>query len=452
MITRRNLLRSAAGAAATAAGGAALAGCTRGNSDPNHITLWGVSGDAKDQQAKIIKNFTKKHPDVTVDAKDVPSNGKQGDATPVITAVRAGTAPDLWFMDGFAGAQYAALGLIEPIDDLVAEYESPKFLDQWIPFTVTQLKYKGKTYGLPLSTDTRGLVYNKTMIRKAGFDPDELDMSNKPITIDRIKEMNEKITKKDKQGNYLQMGFVPWHGQGSGYTWSMGTDAQYFDADSCKIDMTSESVQKAYRLLYDFRRKKGYDRIDAFLTSYEPANAPPGQSAFNSGKLAMSIETSGNIHTVKKYAPKLDWGYAHLPVFHDGDDPYTWSGGFALVMPKGSSKSKAVWDFMKYYTGVPGLSIYSPGTYALPTRREVFDNPGLKDLQPAIKQLEYSTSRPPVPVGELWWDAVHSAQQSVTVSGREPADALQQQQERVQPQMETYCPFDLPESYGKKGI
>lgn len=453
MINRRTLFKTAAGGAAAAAGGAALTGCNRRNSDQNHVTLWGVGGsDAKDQQTKVIKKFTEKHPHITIDAKEVPSNGKQGDATPVITAVRAGTGPDLWYMDGFTAAQYAALGLIEPIDDLIAKYESPKFLDKWVGFTVTQLEYKGKTYGLPLGTDARGLIYNKKLLHKAGVDPDELDMSNKPVTVHRLLEMAEKVTKKDKSGDYTQMGFVPWHGQGSAYTWSMGTKANYFDADKCELNVTSKPVHKAYKLLYDFARKKGYKRIDAFISGYEPTNAPPGQTAFNGGKLAMSIEESGTIHTVKKYAPKLDWGYTHLPVFHDGDDPYTWSGGFALVMPKGSSKSKAAWDFMKYYAGVPGHSIFSPGTFALPTRPEVFDHPKLKDLQPAIKQLKYSTSRPPIPVGELWWDGLNTAQDSVTLGTHAPTEALQIQQDRLEPQMETYCPFKLPKSYGKTGI
>src|SRR5699024_11582456 len=50
------------------------------------------------------------------------------DASSVITAVRGRTGPDVYFMDRFNTSQFASLGLLEPIDDLIEEYEgvSPK--------------------------------------------------------------------------------------------------------------------------------------------------------------------------------------------------------------------------------------------------------------------------------------------------------------------------------------
>lgn len=451
MITRRRLLGGTAAAAAAAAAGVGLSGCGGPSHDPNHVTLWGVGGDSREIEQKVIDEFRQANPQVTVESKNVPTNGT-GDATSVITAVRGKTAPDLWWMDRFAGAQYASLGLLEPIDDLIEKYETKDFTDAWLPFAVNELQYQGRLYGLPTSTDVRGLYYNKTLLKKAGVDPDELDASNGPIMVDRLLEIGEKVNKTDKVGNYQQMGFIPWHGQGSGYTWSMGTHASWFDATTCEMTMTSDRVRQAYQVSYDYARKHDYARIDAFVASYEPSNAPPGQSAFNSGKLALSIETSGNAHTITKYAPKIDWGYTYLPVFASGDEPYTWSGGFSLVMPKGSSKSKAAWDFMKFYAGKRGLSLYCPPTYALPTRRDVLDNPQLKELSQQIAQLKYSSSRPPIPVGALWWDTQAHVMSTVTIGTSTPKEALQAAQDQVGPQMKTYCPFKLPEGFGKTGF
>ena len=451
MITRRRFLTGAAATAGAVATGVGLSGCSGGSTDSNHVTLWGVGGDSREIEQKVIDAFTKDNPGVTIESKNVPSNGT-GDATSVITAVRGKTAPDLWWMDRFAGAQYAALGLLEPIDDLVAEYESDDFLDGWLPFAVDELRYQGKLYGLPTSTDVRGLYYNKTLLKQVGVDPDELDMSNGPIQLDRLTEIGNKINKTDKVGNYQQMGFIPWHGQGSGYTWSMGTHASWFDEAACEMTINSDKVRQAYQISYDYARKFDYSRIDAFIASYEPSNAPPGQSAFNSGKLGLGIETSGNAHTITKYAPKIEWGYGYLPILSEGDDPYTWSGGFALVMPKGSSRSKAAWDFMKFYAGQRGQSIYCPPTYALPTRKDVLEDPGLKALRQQIAQLKYSTSRPPIPVGALWWDAQAQVMSTITIGSSTPEVALQNAQDQVGPQMKTYCPFKLPSGFGKTGF
>ncbi|QDP99031.1 ABC transporter substrate-binding protein [Microlunatus elymi] len=450
MISRRTFLGGAA-AAGIAAGAGILSGCGSQQRGGDYVSLWGVGGDSRPAQQKVIDGFRKDHPEVTIDAKNVPSNGNDGDATNVITAVRGGTAPDLWWMDRFAAAQYASLGLLEPIDSLIKKYEDENFLDSWLTFAVNELSYNGQTFGLPTSTDTRGLYYNKKMLRDAGIDPDELAMSNGPIALDRLFEICDKITTKDKRGNYTKMGFIPWHGQGWGYTWGVGLGASYFDNESCEMTMLTDESLRAHQMIYDFAREFDYSRISAFVSSYEPSNAPPGQTAFYTDRLAFDIGTSGTMNGIRQYAPKLDWGYTHLPIFDKGMRPYTWSGGFGLVMPKGSSMTKNVWDFMKYYAGVPGLSIYSPATLALPTRPEVFSNPGLKELQPAIAQLKFSTSRPPVPVGQLWWDSLVQAQESVTIGSKTAKEALQTAQARVGGQMQANCPFKLPPDYGQPG-
>lgn len=451
MISRRALLGGLS-AAGVIAGAGVLSGCSDQRRGGNYISLWGVGGDARPAQQKVIDGFIKDHPAVRIDAKNVPSNGNDGDATNVITAVRGGTAPDLWWMDRFAAAQYASLGLLEPIDDLIKKYEDDAFLDAWLPFSVNELRYNGSVYGLPTSTDTRGLYYNKKLLRAAGIDIDELAMKNGPITLDRLSAISDRLTKTDKRGNYTKMGFIPWHGQGWGYTWGVGLGASYFDDARCEMTMLTDESLRAHQMIYDFARDKGYDRISAFISSYEPTNAPPGQTAFYTDRLGFDIGTSGTMNGIRQYAPKLDWGYTHLPIFERGDQPYTWSGGFALVMPKGSSMTKNVWDFMKYYAGVPGQTIYSPATFSVPTRREVFDDPGLKQLQPAIDQLPNATSRPPVPVGQLWWDSLVQAQESVTIGSKTAEQALETAQAQVGGQMTANCPFKLPPGYGKTGF
>ena len=55
-------------------------------------------------------------------------------------------------MDRFNGPQYASLGLLEPIDDLIEEYEEvtpEEFMSDWIKFATDELWYDGQYYGLP---------------------------------------------------------------------------------------------------------------------------------------------------------------------------------------------------------------------------------------------------------------------------------------------------------------
>ena len=89
-LSRRRFLEGAA-ALGTAAALGPLAGCSRGERDPNQLLLWGVSGDQVPNQQKVLDSFKATQPGLDVVARSVPS-AVDGDATPVITAVRGGTA------------------------------------------------------------------------------------------------------------------------------------------------------------------------------------------------------------------------------------------------------------------------------------------------------------------------------------------------------------------------
>jgi multiple sugar transport system substrate-binding protein len=451
VITRRRLLGASAALGAVAGTGL-LSGCSRGARDPNQLLLWGVSGDQVPNQQKVLDSFSASHPGVSVVARSVPS-AVDGDATPVITAVRGGDAPDVWYMDRFTGAQYAAIGLLEPIDDLIKQYEAPGFLDDYLKFGINELTYQGHLYGLPVGTDVRALYYNKTILRDAGIDLDELDPKNGPTTIDRIREISAKVTKKDARGNYTQMGLVPWMDQGWGYTWSVGTGAVYFDDTSCGMDLTAKPIVEAFQFLYDWGQDAGTSQVNAFTSSFQPpTNAAPSQSAFLAQKTAFTVQTSTTVFGLAKYAPKLDYGYTFLPVQKQGDQPYTWSGGFSVVAPKGSRLTREVWELMKFYGGKPGQQIFTPATKSLPTLKSLFGYGPLKDMSPFIDQLGYSTSRPPIPVSSLWWDALVQVHSAMKIGSQTPASALERAQARVAPQMAAYCPFTLPAGYGQTGL
>jgi multiple sugar transport system substrate-binding protein len=444
---RRTFLTGAAAASAIAGLGL-LSGCSTTGTNPKNISLWGVPGEQRPTELDIVKAFGALKPDINVKVSTAPSNGT-GDATSIITAVRGGTAPDLWFMDRFSCAQYASLGLLEPISDLIEKYEDSDFLDQWLPFATRELTLGGKLYGLPTETDSRVLYYNKTLLRENGIDLDELDPKNGPPTLTRIIEISNQLMKKDGRGNYTQLGLIPWDGEGWGYTWALGNQARFFDDANCSIDLTAKPILDAYSFLYDQARDMDFGKVDAFKATYEPPNHPPAQTSFYGQKQGFMISGPFFSQGLDKYVPDLDYGYTYLPVFNEGDSPYTWSGGFSLVAPKGSAMTKEVWDFMKFYCGEPGQTIYTPVAKTLPTHLKLLERsePGGANLQFFIDQLEFSTSRPPFPVSQIWWDSMKQAQDSVTLGSKTPIEALETAQARVAPQLELYCPFEMPRGY-----
>ncbi|MGG7308646.1 extracellular solute-binding protein [Curtobacterium sp. AB451] len=454
--SRRSFLR---GATATAGAGALAllaAGCATGSrsSNPNQVSLWGVTGTFVPFQTKVIDQFKQLHPEVDVRVDVVPSQGT-GDATSIITAVRGGRAPDLWLLDRFSAAQYAAIGLIEPIDDLIAEYEDQskeEFLSQWLGFAVGEVSYEGKTYGLPHDTDARGMFVNRTMLKDAGVDLDEFDWEqNGPVTMDRMWEVSQQVTKKSA-GDYTHMGLLPWYGEGWPFTWGLGLGASYYDQQDSRMTMDSASVRGIYDFYAEWAKRYGYRDADTFIATYEPTGHPPGQTAFLANRMAFMVSVPSTIQTFDNYGPKdLDWTTAYLPVQQEGDPKYTWSGGFALCLPKGSKKTKAVWELMKYFTGKRGQETYMVPATSVPTNIAALEDPNgsAKSIRYFVESITASTCRPPLPVGGAWWDSLADARSSVLLGTATPEQAVERAQNRVDPMMQTYAPFALPKDYDK---
>lgn len=457
---RRTFLRGAAatgGAGALALLAASCASGSSGRSNPNQVTIWGVTGTFVPFQTKVIKDFNKVHPEVDVKVNVVPSQGT-GDATSIITAVRGGTAPDLWLLDRFSAAQYAAIGLIEPIDDMIEEFEDqPKdeFLAQWLGFTIGEVSYQGKTYGLPHDTDARGMFVNRKMLTGAGIDPDEFDWEhNGPVSMDRMWDVSERITKKSG-GDYTHMGLLPWYGEGWPFTWGLGLGASYFDQQDSKMTMDSKSVRSIFEFYEDWAKRYGYKDADTFIATYEPTGHPPGQTAFMADRMAFMVSVPSTIQTFDNYGPKdLDWGTAYLPTQQDGGDKYTWSGGFALCVPKGSKKNKAVWELMKYFTSKQGQETYMVPATSVPSNIAALKDPkgSAKSIRFFTESIGASTCRPPLPVGGAWWDSLADARSSVLLGTASPQEAVERAQNRVDPMMQTYSPFKLPKDYDKVRI
>ncbi|MFT9009307.1 MAG: substrate-binding domain-containing protein [Bifidobacterium sp.] len=441
MVSRRDFLRLSLGATVLGAGALTLSGCGSA-ADPNYVNLWGLWANDLPSQEAIIRKFKKIHPEFKVKQSQVPTS-TQGDASAVITAVRSGTAPDLWLLDRFTTVQYAAIGLLEPINPIIKKYDTDSVKDvtsQWLDFTIDEMTYRNQLYGLPFTTDSRVLVYNKGALEKANIDISALDPKNGAPTFEEVWKIADQFTRTDSKGNYTYMGFIPWEDQGSLYTWANNNGAQFYDRNSCSVTLLDPKLVESANDFAGWIKRLNYKKVDTFTATYEPPNHPPAQSAFNSGRLAMQVMVPSSLSTVMEYVKDLKYGVTYLPVKKKGQKPKTWSGGFGLCVPKGANKSKMMWEFMKYYCSDPGESTALKRYIALPADHKALED---KSYQKSISffadALAYSSHRPAIPVGNLLWNSLDAATSSLQQGSATPRQALETAQKRVQPQLDPYC-------------
>ena len=177
---RRTIRAIGAGVAIAALGLMGLTACSSAPSSNEKVSLtygiWDKNQEPAMQQ--IISDFQKQNPNISVNIQLTPNADYW---TKLQTAATAGTAPDVFWMNGPNFQLYASNGQLAP-NDLVKTSDYPKAL-------VDLYSYQGKVYGAPKDFDTVGVWYNKKLFDaagvaypKAGWTWDDLKAAAKALT------------------------------------------------------------------------------------------------------------------------------------------------------------------------------------------------------------------------------------------------------------------------------
>jgi multiple sugar transport system substrate-binding protein len=437
----------------TAASASASAPASGGSGEPSAVTgascqsgaaevkFW-TSHTPPDSDALkgIVDAFNQANPDTCVKMTIVP--GSETDIAKLLTAIRGGVAPDVYMADRFTVPQRAAEGVL---DDITGDTQGMN--SQYLEFAWNETQFQGKTFALPFDTDARALWYNKDLL---GDDAAQLDISKGAPTIDTVVKIADKVTKKDSSGNYDVMGWIPGgpgpggnpgaFDQGWHYTWGFDFGGNFADLAACKVTPTDPGVVAGYQFLYDWAKDHDPQKVSRWVSSNVPTpQTPAQQNPLWTGKLAMTISGDWRIAEQAKYAGGKNYGFTYIPVPKQGDQSTTWAGGWSMALiPNSKVRDQAV-KFMKYIAGPDGQKVYTKESTHLPTLTALQADASLYDAQHKtfLDLLKVAKNRPPLSVGAAYWDALTSAQGAVELNTKQPADALKEVEDSVQPQLQT---------------
>jgi len=387
------------------------------------VTFWhGLARDPdKSSIDKIIADFEKENPNIKVKLVIVPS--AETDSTKLLTAVAAGTGPDLVYIDRFTVPQRAAYDVLEPMDEYLKKngVDIKKLMSDFYDFAVQECMFKGKYYALPFDTDVRVMLYNVAMLNSVG-------LKEPPKTIYDLIKVADKLTKEGKKGQYDTVGFIPWYAQGWPYTWIYAFEGNIFDEKTGKfVFATDPGVIEAYKWQKSWADRFGYEALNAF-GSMQIGDLNP----FTAGKLAMIVDGSWTISGIKMFAPK-DFKYAISGIPTKSGKPVTWAGGWSLAIPKGA-KHPVEAAKLAMYMATKGQIQQAVDTLHLPTYKKATND--LLKVDPSQKVfvdlLENAKCRPPLPVGALLWDKLNEARDNVLTGKKSVEKALMDVQIEVQ--------------------
>jgi len=359
--------------AASVAGATDAAGSPKLNPDVSGtIDFWHFWGSPVRRNAirRVLAICQQQLPNIKVNETFKPF----GDIwTANIAAVAAGSGmPDVIVEDRPKLPQRAA----DNIDQSLQEYVTRDSFDssQFWPFAWEQTLYNDEPYGIPFETEVRVLYWNKNAFKEAGLDPEQ-----PPKTWAELEQFADKLDKKNDDGSYARIGFLP--------LWNIGPDVWGYTND---VEWVSEGGQpsvndpKAIETMEFI--KKWIDRYGGWqnVQNYKGQFGSAPNDVFMSGGVAMLTDINGYTSQLDFFRPRvtnaagemenLDWGVSDLPY---NTDKASWSGGMALSIPRGAKNPEAAWEFIKCATGPEAQASWSRDTYAMAANQAAAKDPVL---------------------------------------------------------------------------
>lgn len=345
----------------------------------------------------IITEFNGQQSDITVEAKYVPFADFKKQLS---IGASADELPDIVILDNPDHASYAAMGIFADITD--------KFdVSSYYPGPVNSCTLDGRLYGVPFGSNDLVLFYNEDMLKAAGKEVpttwDELLDVAKACTTDTVSGFAH-CALQNEEGTF---NFLPW-------VWSTGATA---------YEMNSAGAIKALQFEKDL--------VDSGAMTKEAINWTQGDTMhqFISGNLAMMINGTWQIPTMRSEVPDMNWNVAAIP--QDAQQA-SGLGGENYAVIAGGNEDAAI-EFLKYATA-DETCLYmmdAMGYISSDSRLAEGQFDGDPVYQVFVDEMKYANARGPLPEWPDISDAISLAFNKVITGAASPEDAAAEAQATI---------------------
>ena len=363
------------------------------------VTIWYYWETEGHQKAlnHIIEEFNGSQDSITVEAKYVPFADFKKQLS---IGASSDELPDLVILDNPDHAAYAAMGIFADITDkfdVSNYYEGP----------VNSCTLDGKLYGVPFGSNDLLLFYNEDMLKEAGCEVpttwDELLEVAKATTTDSVFGFAH-CALQNEEGTF---NFLPW-------VWSTGATS---------YEINSEGGIKAL----NFEK----ELVDSGAMTKEAINWTQGDTMhqFIAGNLAMMINGTWQIPTMREEVPDLNWNVAPIP---QDKEQASGLGGENYAVIAGGNEDAAV-KFLEFAT-TPETCLYMMNAMGyISADSTIAENQfeGDEVYQVFVDEMQYAHARGPLPEWPSISDAISLAFNKVITGESAPEDAAAEAQATI---------------------
>lgn len=421
--------------------GLLAAACTGGGSTDNssssngvtQITLWhgyGIAGKllpggVVNYEAKsiddLISQFNQEHPDIHVD--DVYCCTNDNALARLTVALNGGTPPDITYQYGTSMPQL----IQQPkILNLATDVQDPSYdWKDFFPGARAAATVDDRVLGVPALIDNLAIVYNKDL-----FDQAHLAYPTADWTWDDFRAAAKALT--DPSTKQYGWAFPTdasedsvWHFDAM--LWEAGGDI--LNADNTQAAFNSPAGLTAMTALRDMAVTDKSVYLDS-------ENNGKTDDLFNSGNIGMLVTGPWALSAY----PDVKYGVQIMPSFPGGDHQTISGPDMWVLFNNGDARSKASWEFIKWFTATQQVATDSLNTGHLPTRASVLELPGFTKQfnakYPSIRVFNENLAnvkkaRPLIPSYNDISQVMGQAIVSVMLGEQEPQQALDDAAQQV---------------------
>ncbi len=328
------------------------------------LTYWPAPNPQETELAdSLVRVWNRLHPHIRILMQPIPVG--QSTEEVLLASIAAGTTPDIC-SNIWPGAMYdytragglIALDRFADFDSVIAPRVPPDLLESF-------RSADGSIYQIPWKTNPVMMLYNKRILREAGF-PDP------PRTYSQFLHVGGEIAakRKEQRGNDIWMGqrdirpiwwqrlfdFVPLYIAASGGMPLFRGDSVVF------VNEHAEDVMAFFR--------------DCYAGEIFPRTFTHQQDPFLLERTATNFVGSWQLPTIARYAPHIEIGVSPIPVPDRHAGPVYTYGDYKNISIFSSTKHpEAAWEFVKFLIKAEHDLLLLEIANQIPVRGDLLENP-----------------------------------------------------------------------------
>ncbi|MEW6269519.1 MAG: extracellular solute-binding protein [Thermodesulfobacteriota bacterium] len=305
------------------------AGCDADDDGAATVVDFWALGREGEVVERLVPAFEERTPGVRVRVQQIPWSAAR---EKLITALVAGTMPDVFQLGSTWVAEFLALGAIEPL--AAPRFPAPAGGDDFFAGILEANVIDGTTWGLPWYVDTRVLFYRSDLLSRTGC--------RAPRTWDEWLGCMEAV-RREASGDAFAI-LLPLTEWETPVILAMQSGATLLRDDDQRGNFQSAEFRRAFTL---------------YLSLFERGLAPRGGEAtaanvyqgFAEGTFSFLVTGPWNLSQFRERLPASlarAWATAPMPA-PDGRWPgVSLAGGASLALWRGSKVKDAAWRWMQY--------------------------------------------------------------------------------------------------------